>query len=1038
MNENHLEQACLGWLESLGFTSLKGEVVSPGGTEGGREKYSEVVLQNRLRDAIERLNPGISTAEADAAVSRLALYSAQSMVDGNREVYSWIRDGVPVERIESDGTRTFPRVQVIDFAGPNDLLAVQQFTVHGQQVRRPDVVLFVNGLPLVVIELKNPADPNADILSAFNQIQTYKTDIPQLFYFNLLNIISDGVVARYGSLTADFNRFSRWRLLGDEVAPKSLLELEVMVRGLLNAETLMTFFRGFVAYGGTDGGTSFKIIAQWHQYSGVLKAVERAVGALLERHDGKGGVIWFTQGSGKSLLALFYVMALRDRPEFKNPTVVLVTDRNDLDGQLFETFADCGWSLRATPQQADSRDDLRDLLSSVEAGGIFFTTINKFAPERGQTSAPKLCERSNVIVIADEAHRTQYGFKASLDTKSGTTKYGLAKYMRDALPNAIYLGMTGTPVSDDDRDTEEVFGSCVDIYDMIAAQEDEAVVPVSYESRIIELRFNEAEKQDLMEEFLEATETEDEGEQNKTASRLTRLEALAMADGRLTTLAEDFVAHWEARKEAIAGKAMMVAISREAAVRLFEEIVKLRPEWEGNDLNSGRIKIIMTGSSADPEEYQKHRTNKSQRKQLEKRFKDENDPLEIVIVRDMWLTGFDAPPVHTLYVDKPMQGHGLMQAIARTNRIWKDKPGGLVVDYIGIGHELREAIRRYTKATGDDREPVDISGQALKILLDTLDVIRREFFAKFDYSGFEDPLKALALLGGAMEHLLKLNPEADEKGRNKGVRAYLDQVVKLTKVQALAGTSAQAMAVREEIAFFQAVRVCLMKLTRSGETRSQLEKEAALRQLVAKGVLVDGVKDIFATLGMSKPDISLLDEDFLAQIRKMPTKNLAAELLSRLVADQVKARGQKNATQAKLFTKRLEEAINRYQTRGLTTAEVIEELIKLAQEINSAKPPEGLSEEEFAFYQALSENESAVRELGHPVLKALALELTDKLRKSATINWQNRQSARARMLAMVKVLLAKHRYPPDKALEATEKVIAQAELLADAWAFEHP
>ncbi len=1038
MNENHLEQACLGWLESLEFTSLKGEVVSPGGTEGGREKYSEVVLQNRLRDAIERLNPGISSAEADAAVSRLALYSAQSMVDGNREVYSWLRDGVPVERIESDGTRTFPRVQVIDFAGPNDLLAVQQFTVHGQQVRRPDVVLFVNGLPLVVIELKNPADPNADILSAFNQIQTYKTDIPQLFYFNLLNIISAGVVARYGSLTADFNRFSRWRLLDDEVAPKSLLELEVMVRGLLNAETLMTFFRGFVAYGGTDGGTSFKIIAQWHQYSGVLKAVERAVGALLERHDGKGGVIWFTQGSGKSLLALFYVMALRDRPEFKNPTVVLVTDRNDLDGQLFETFADCGWSLRATPQQADSRDDLRDLLSSVEAGGIFFTTINKFAPERGQTSAPKLCERSNVIVIADEAHRTQYGFKASLDTKSGTTKYGLAKYMRDALPNAIYLGMTGTPVSDDDRDTEEVFGSCVDIYDMIAAQEDEAVVPVSYESRIIELRFNEAEKQDLMEEFLEATEAEDEGEQNKTASRLTRLEALAMADGRLTTLAEDFVEHWEARKEAIAGKAMMVAISREAAVRLFEEIVKLRPEWEGNDLNSGRIKIIMTGSSADPEEYQKHRTNKAQRKQLEKRFKDENDPLEIVIVRDMWLTGFDAPPVHTLYVDKPMQGHGLMQAIARTNRIWKDKPGGLVVDYIGIGHELREAIRRYTKATGDDREPVDISGQALKILLDTLDVIRREFFAKFDYSGFEDPLKALALLGGAMEHLLQLNPEADEKGRNKGVRAYLDQVVKLTKAQALAGTSAQAMAAREEIAFFQAVRVCLMKLTRSGEMRSQLEKEAALRQLVAKGVLVDGVKDIFATLGMSKPDISLLDEDFLAQIRKMPTKNLAAELLSRLVADQVKARGQKNATQAKLFTKRLEEAINRYQTRGLTTAEVIEELIKLAQEINSAKPPEGLSEEEFAFYQALSENESAVRELGHPVLKALALELTDKLRKSATINWQNRQSARARMLAMVKVLLAKHRYPPDKALEATEKVIAQAELLADAWAFEHP
>lgn len=1037
MNENHLEQACLEWLEGLGFSILQGDTVSPGGTEGGREKYSEVVLKNRLRLGVERLNPSITKQEVDDTVSRLAFYSAQSLVDGNKTVYEWIRNGVPVERIEDDGTHSLLRVQVIGPSDQNDLLAVQQFTVHGQQIRRPDITLFINGLPLVVIELKNPADPNADILSGFNQIQTYKSDIPQLFYFNLFNIISDGVVARYGSLTADFNRFSRWRLLDDEIAPQSLLELEVIVRGLLNPQTLMTFFRGFVAFGGTNGGATFKIIAQWHQYSGVLKATDRALEALLKRKDGKGGVIWFTQGSGKSLLALFYAMALRDRPEFKNPTIVLVTDRNDLDGQLFETFADCSGSLRASPKQATSRDELRDMLSSVEAGGIFFTTINKFAPERGTTSAPELCPRSNVIVIADEAHRTQYGFSASLDTKTGITKYGLAKYMHDALPNAIYLGMTGTPVSGDDKDTESVFGSYVDVYDMIAAQEDEAVVPISYESRIIKLRFNEAEKQALMDEFLDVTDTEDESEQNNTASRLTRLEALAMADGRLSTLARDFVDHWEIRKESIAGKAMIVAISREAAVRLFDEIVKLRPEWKGDDLNTGRIKIIMTGSSADPEHYQPHRTKKSERKLLEKRFKSDNDSLEIVIVRDMWLTGFDAPPVNTLYVDKPMQGHGLMQAIARTNRIWKDKPGGLVVDYIGIGHELREAIKRYTKVTGDDREPVDTSGQALKILLDTLDVIRREFFAKFDYRGFEVPRKALALLGGAMEHLLKLNPEPDEKGRNRGLRAYLDQVAKLTKAQALAGTMPQAMEVRDEIAFFQAVRVCLVKLTRSGQSRTQLEKDAALRQLVSKGVLVEGVDDIFATLGLSKPDISLLDEDFLSQIRQMPTKNLAAELLERLVADQVKARGQKNATQAKLFTKRLEEAISRYQTRGLTTLEVIEELIKLAKEINEAKPPEGLTEEEYAFYQALSENESAVRELGHPVLKTLALELTDKLRKSATINWQNRKSARAKMLAMVKVLLAKHRYPPDKALEATEKIIAQAELLADNWASEH-
>ena len=605
--------------------------------------------------------------------------------------------------------------------------------------------------------------------------------------------------------------------------------------------------------------------------------------------------------------------------------------------------------------------------------------------------------------------------------------------MRDALPNAIYLGMTGTPVSLDDRDTEAVFGTYVDVYDMIAAQEDEAVVPVSYESRIIELRFNEAEKQALMDEFLEVTEDEDEGEQSRTVSRLTRLEALAMAEGRLATLAADLVAHWEARLESVAGKAMIVAISREAAVRLYEEIVKLRPDWKGDDINTGRIKVVMTSNSADPLHFQPHRTDKPQRKLLEKRFKDPDDPLELVIVRDMWLTGFDAPPVHTLYVDKPMQGHGLMQAIARTNRIWRGKPGGLIVDYIGIGEELKKAIKQYTKDAGADREPVDTSGQALGILLDSLDVIRKEFFHGFDYAGTHDPKKALDRLGPAMEHILQVDPEPDERGRNRGVRAYLDQVARLPKAQALAGTLAPAMALREEIAFFQAVRVCLIKLTRAGEIRSRMEKEAALRQLVAKGVLVEGVKDVFGTLGLGKPDISLLDDQFLAQIHAMPRKNLAAELLERLIADQVKARGAKNALQAKHFTDKLEEAIAKYQNRALTTLEVIEELIKLAKEINAAKPPEGLTEEEFAFYQALCENESAVREMGHPVLRALAQELTDKLRRSATIDWQNRPSARAKMLAMVKVLLAKHKYPPDAQPGATEKVILQAELLADSW-----
>lgn len=1038
MNENHLEAICLDWLTGLGWSCLHGENLSPGGAEAARKRYAEVVLQPRLHAAVTRLNPDLAEDEIAGVVAKVATYGSQSLVDGNREMYDWLRNGVPLERIEPDGRRSVLRVSVIDFDGPNDLLAVQQFTVYGQKLRRPDLVLFVNGLPLVVVELKNPADPNADYEKAYHQIQTYKADIPQLFAYNLFNVISDGTVARYGSLSADLSRHSRWRLVGGEKAVKGMLELESLMRGLLEPRTLLDFFRGFVAFGGSDGGASFKIIAQWHQYHGVKKAAQRAVDALTQRKDGKGGVIWFTQGSGKSLLALFYVMALRERAEFANPTVVLVTDRKDLDGQLFETFADCRWSIRATPVQANSRDDLRERLTAVQAGGVFFTTINKFAPERGQTSVSVLCERSNVIVIADEAHRTQYGFRADLDTTTGQTKYGLAKYMRDALPNAIYLGMTGTPVSLDDRDTEAVFGTYVDVYDMIAAQEDEAVVPVSYESRIIELRFNEVEKQALMDEFLEATEDEDEQEQGQTVSRLTRLEALAMADGRLATLAADLVAHWEARKEQIEGKAMIVAVSREAAVRLFDELVKLRPAWGDPDIAKGRLKIVMTSNSADPAHYQQHRTDRAGAKRLEKRFKDADDPLDLVIVRDMWLTGFDAPPVHTLYVDKPMQGHGLMQAIARTNRIWKDKPGGLIVDYIGIGEELKKAIRQYTRDAGQEREPVDTSGESLRILLDTLDVIRREFFHGFDYARFADPKRALALLGPAMEHVLQVDPEPDEKGRNRGVREFLDQVLKLTKAQSLAGTRSAAMDVREEIAFFQAVRVCLIKLTRAGQSRSRLEKEAALRQLVAKGVLVEGVKDVFGTLGLGKPDISLLDEQFLAQIQKMPTRNLAAELLERLVADQVKARGQKNAMQAKEFTQKLEEAIAKYQNRALTTVEVIEELIKLAREINAAKPPEGLTEEEFAFYQALCENESAVREMGHPVLRALAQELTDKLRKSATINWQNRKSSRARMLALVKVLLAKHKYPPDAQPGATEKVIAQAELLADAWSIEQP
>lgn len=1037
MNENHLETACMDWLAESGYQCLTGDDVSLGGRFEARSKYVEVVLLPRLREAVERLNAGVAPATVDEALAKVQLYAAQSLTEGNREFYGWVREGIPVDVTSADGTPQQLRLQVIDWNGGNDLLAVQQFTVHGTKVRRPDIVLFINGLPLVVFELKNPAHLEADIEKAYADLQTYKREIPQLFYPNLLNVISDGTVARYGSLTADYERHGPWRLLpGLQKAVSGQMELEVMCRGLMEEKTLLHFLRGFVAFAGDGGSETAKVVAQWHQYQGVLKAVDRAVDALVHRKDGKGGVIWFTQGSGKSFLAIFYVMALRERPEFENPTIVVVTDRNDLDGQLFETFAGCGRSLRATPVQAENREDLRDKLASVEAGGVFFTTINKFAPERGEQTVPVLCDRSNVIVITDEAHRTQYGFTAKIDGKTGVTKYGLAKYMRDSMPNAIYLGMTGTPVSLDDRDTEAVFGTYVDVYDMVAAQEDGAVVPVSYESRIIELAFNEAERQSLMDDFEHFTEDEEESEQAKAASRYTRLEALAMADSRIEQLADDLLMHWERRKEQLDGKGMIVSISRAAAVKLYEEIIKRRPEWHDDDITKGKIKVVMTGQKSDPEPFHIHHTDKLQRKTIEKRFKKADDPLELVIVRDMWLTGTDSPPCHTLYIDKPMQGHGLMQAIARTNRVWKDKPGGLVVDYIGIGEELKKAIRQYTRDAKSEKEPVDTSGQALTVLMDTLDVIRKEFFHGFDYAGVENPKVALSKLGTAVEHILGLTKEKDDKGRNKAAKSFLDQVAKMTKAQALAGTRKEAVAVRDEIAFFQAVRVSIIKLTRAGSSISKFEKEAALRQLVARGVLVEGVKDVFATLGLEKPNIGLLDERFLDQIRQMPTKNLARELLERLLADEVKSRGSKNAIQGKEFSQKLEEAILNYSKRGLSTVEVIEELIKLAHELKNAGPPDGMTEEEWAFYQALATNESAVREMGHPALRALAQELTDKIRKSATIDWQNRKTARAKMMAMVKVLLKRHRYPPDHELGAIDKVILQAETMADSWVSE--
>ncbi len=1047
MNEHDLESLCLDWLERMGYTSSTGEAISLGGHHPLRSRYTEVVLLPLLETAIARLNPAAPASAVGAAAAQLADYAHQSLVEGNREIYGWLRGGVPVEVIGADQHRSVERLRVFDFDHPqqNDWRVVQQLTIHGQQIRRPDLVIFVNGLPLVVVELKNPADENADIEAAYNQIQTYKSDIPQLFHPNLLTIISDGINARYGSITADFARYGFWRLLDESKnSDPTLMELEVMVRGLLAPATLLRFLRGCVAYSIYEGSPSVKVIAQWHQYHGVQRAVARALEALQTTQNGKGGVIWFTQGSGKSFLALFYALALRDHPAFQAPTIVVVTDRIDLDDQLFETFSGCRDTLKATPVQVTDRDDLRQKLSESEVGGIYFTTINKFSPRAGEAQVAVLCSRTNVIVIVDEAHRTQYGITAQTDRQTGQQKYGFAKYMRDALPNALYLGMTGTPVSLDDRDTEAVFGTYVDIYDMASAQEDKAVVPIAYESRVIDLAFNEADEQAIRAEFAAVTEEESREETLRTVSRTTRLEAIAMAEGRLEQLARDLLAHWAIRRDSMPqGKAMIVAISREAAVRLYEALItEGGAGWHHPDLGRGKVKIVMTGSAADPPHFKPHQTRKTDQDRLKKRLRDPEDELEMVIVRDMWLTGFDAPPVNTLYLDKPMQGHGLMQAIARVNRVWKDKPGGLVVDYIGLGEELKKAIKTYTQDARSERSPVDISGESLTLLLDTLDAIRKTFFATFDYSGFLDPKRALQLLGPAMNHLLEQEQRKTQQLKHDQhgwrVKKYLDALARLGKAQALAGTAPEAIALREEIGFLQAIAVSLRKHTVAGRTLSKIEKEAALRQLVAKGVIVEGVNDLFGTLGLAKPNIGLLDEAFLEQIRAMPYRNLAAELLQRLLSDSIQARGRKNAMQEIEFTEKLKASILKYQNRGLTTIQVVEQLIELAQELNQSSPPADMSEEEWAFYQALAANESAVAGLGHPILRALAIKLTDQIRKSSTINWQKRGDARARMRMMVKILLKTYKYPPDRSEEALERVITQAERLSDSWAFEQP
>jgi type I restriction enzyme R subunit len=1059
MTEDALERLALTWFQDSGWEYRHGPDIAPDGDISERADYRQVVLTGRLREALHRLNPGVPEAVLDEVLRRVTKLHEASLVQSNRRFHEALIDGLPVE-VEQDGVKRGDRVRLVDFDRPraNRFLVVNQYTVQGsKQPRRPDLVCFLNGLPIAVIELKRPAAEQADIWSAFNQLDAYKAEIADLFVFNEALVISDGLHARVGSLTADRERFLPWRTIRDENdRPLLEFELEKVVRGFFAPELLLDYLRYFVLFEQGDDGL-IKKIAGYHQFHAVREAVRVAVIAATQappvvdrvREDRatygkrvvpgsrKGGIVWHTQGSGKSMSMVCFAAKLMQRPEMQNPTIVVVTDRNDLDGQLFQTFLGARSLLRETPQQAEDREQLRTLLAGRPSGGILFSTVQKFSPLEAEEQFPRLTDRTNIVVIADEAHRSQYGFRAVLDKKSGKYKYGFAKHLRDALPNATFVGFTGTPVETDDKDTRAVFGDYVSVYDIQDAVDDGATVPIYYESRLAKLNINHAEIEQLSDQVEEIFEDEESAALREAAkTKWAALEKLVGAEPRIQEVAADLVQHFEARIGAADGKAMIVAMSRQICVDLFEAIVDLRPQWKGTLVPSkdadkpshwspedGAIRVVMTGSAADDAKLRPHIYNASAKKQLEKRFKDPKDPLKLVIVRDMWLTGFDVPCLTTMYVDKPMRDHNLMQAIARVNRVFRDKEGGLVVDYIGIAAELRRALKTYTESRGKGRPTLDIA-EALAKLKERMEVARGILHG-FDYTDYRT--QAVALLLPAANFVL---------GLEDGKRRWFDVVLAITKAFSLCGTLDEAIVLREEIAFFQAIKSVIAKATESDKKLSQDRKNAIFKQILDNAVVAEGVEDIFKLAGLERPDIGLLSDAFLDEVRQLPQRNFAVELLQKLLNDEIKSRSRTNVVLEKKFSDRLAAALNRYRSRAIESAQVIEELIAMAKELReAAKRGEnlGLSESELAFYDALSNNESAVRELGDDVLKRIAFELTEKLKSSASVDWQKRESVRARLRNLVRITLRRYKYPPDKQEEAIQLVLEQAERLSEEW-----
>ncbi|UTT42575.1 type I restriction endonuclease subunit R [Exiguobacterium aurantiacum] len=1024
--EDDLEEASLEWLRNIGYEIAHGPDIAIDGASPERDSYANVVLNSRLEDAIMRINPNASAESVTRAIQLLTMVQSPNLIFNNRIFQKYVTDGIDVEVRKADGRNTVEKLWLFDFQHPlnNNFLAVNQYTIiEGQNNKRPDIIIFVNGLPLVVIELKNSTDEQVGISKGFNQLQTYKATIPSLFQYNAFLVTSDGVNARVGSLTAEEERFMMWRTVdGESISSSTIPQLEILIRGMLKPEVLLDLVRHFIVFQ-TDGEKTFKILAAYHQYYAVNKAIEQAKRAADETGDRKIGVIWHTQGSGKSLSMVFYTGKLV--LEMNNPTIIVLTDRNDLDDQLFNTFSISSDLLRQSPKQADSRSDLRNLLA-VESGGIIFTTMQKFAPEEGITHMDALTNRRNVIVMADEAHRTQYGFQAQvMQTKDDVaTKYGYAKYVRDALPNASFIGFTGTPVEYSDKNTPAVFGDYIDIYDMTQAVEDGSTVKIYYESRIVKLDLPEG--LDIDSEYDEITEFQEESDREKLKSKWSRLEALVGAEQRLQKLAADTVYHFESRQDAMFGKSMIVVMSRRIAIDLYQEIIKLRPEWHSDDDKKGVIKIVMTGTSSDPEHWQPFIGNKKRRDSLARRMKDVNDELKIVIVRDMWLTGFDVPSMHTMYIDKPMKGHNLMQAIARVNRVFRDKPGGLIVDYIGIADSLKEALKQYTDS---DRGNTGIdTAVAVDILLEKFEIIQDMLYKhRYDNFNSEKASERMRAITETMDFVIGLGEE--EKKR------FMKVVTELGKAFALCATEPEAQELNAEIGFLKAVKAGLVKLIPSeGKRLTPEQVDAQLNQLISKSVISDEVIDIYTSLGIQNPDISILSDEFLDEVRALPQKNLAVELLNRLLQGKVKNVQRTNLVKAQKFTEMLNNAINKYNKRAIETSKIIEELIQLAKEMNeSVKAGEasGLIKEEIAFYDALASHETAEQVLGDDILKVIAHELTKAIKENMSIDWNLRESARAKMRITVRRLLKKYGYPPDLQKLAVETVVKQAELMAE-------